>query len=123
AKTLLDRLGHPPAWANLFHWYGVQAAIARERPDELLPHAHALKAAAESGDRHAAALADAGRTWVLVLRGEVHPDRVQAAVAELGAIGLSWDAARLAGDAALAAADSTTATSLLKLARTVRADA
>ncbi|WP_280215535.1 LuxR C-terminal-related transcriptional regulator [Nocardia cyriacigeorgica] len=123
ATTLLDRLGHPPAWANLFHWYGVQAAIARERPDELLPHAHALKAAAESGDRHAAALADAGRTWVLVLRGEVHADRVEAAVAELGAIGLSWDAARLAGDAALAAADSTTATSLLKLARTVRADA
>ncbi|MGW0045635.1 LuxR C-terminal-related transcriptional regulator [Nocardia cyriacigeorgica] len=123
ARALLDRLGHPPAWANLFHWYGVQAAIARERPDELLPHAHALKAAAEAGDRHAAALADAGRTWVLVLRGDVRADRVEAAVAELGAIGLSWDAARLAGDAALAAADSVTATTLLKLARTVRADA
>ncbi|WP_280212655.1 LuxR C-terminal-related transcriptional regulator [Nocardia cyriacigeorgica] len=123
ANTLLDRLGHPPAWANLFHWYGVQAAIARERPDELLPHAHALKAAAESGDRHAGALAAAGRTWVLVLRGEVRADRVEAAVAALGAIGLSWDAARLAGDAALAAPDSATATSLLKLARTVRADA
>ncbi|WP_280232376.1 LuxR C-terminal-related transcriptional regulator [Nocardia cyriacigeorgica] len=122
ARALLDRLGHPPAWSNLFHWYGVQAAIARERPDELLPHAHALKAAAEAGDRHAAALADAGRTWVLVLRGQVCGVRVESAVAELGAIGLSWDAARLAGEAALAATDPTTATALLKLARTVRAD-
>ncbi|MFE3446942.1 LuxR C-terminal-related transcriptional regulator [Nocardia sp. NPDC059180] len=123
ARALLDRLDHPPAWSNLFHWYGVQAAIARERPDELLPHAHALKAAAEAGDRHAAALADAGRTWVLVLRGQVRGVRVESAVAELGAIGLSWDAARLAGEAALAATDSATATSLLKLARAVRADA
>ncbi|NEW38691.1 helix-turn-helix transcriptional regulator [Nocardia cyriacigeorgica] len=123
ARALLERLGNPPAWSNLFHWYGVQAAIARERPDELLPHAHALKAAAEAGDRHAATLADAGRTWVLVLRGQVCGVRVESAVAELGAIGLSWDAARLAGEAALAASDSATATALLKLARTVRADA
>lgn len=121
--TLLRRTGQPPAWANAFHWYGVQAALAHESPDELLPHAHALKAAARTGDRHAAVLADAGRTWVLVLRGQVTVAPVQAAVAQLGTIGMTWDAARLASEAALAAADSATATALLKLARTVRADA
>ncbi|MEV6341363.1 LuxR C-terminal-related transcriptional regulator [Nocardia vinacea] len=121
--ALLRRLDQPPAWANAFHWYGVQAAIAHESPEELLPHARLLKAAAEAGDRHAAILADAGRTWVLVLRGQVAAAPVQAAVAGLSEIGLTWDAARLASEAALAAADSTTATTLLKLARTVRADA
>lgn len=123
AQALLRRLGEPPAWANAFHWYGVQAAILHESPSELLPHARPLKAAAEAGDRHAAVLADAGRTWVLVLRGEVSAAPVEAAVAGLSEIGMTWDAARLASEAALAAADSATATALLKLARTVRADA
>ncbi|MGW4773809.1 LuxR C-terminal-related transcriptional regulator [Nocardia sp. NPDC004278] len=123
SRALLRRLDQPPAWANAFHWYGVQAAIAHESPEELLPHARLLKAAAEAGDRHAAILADAGRTWVLVLRGQVAAAPVQAAVAGLSEIGLTWDAARLASEAALAAADSATATALLKLARTVRADA
>lgn len=123
AQALLRRLDDPPAWANAFHWYGVQAAILHESPQELLPHARPLKAAAEAGDRHAAVLADAGRTWVLVLRGEVSAAPVEAAVAGLSEIGMTWDAARLASEAALAAADSATATALLKLARTVRADA
>ncbi|MBF6164094.1 helix-turn-helix transcriptional regulator [Streptomyces gardneri] len=123
ALTLLRRLNEPPAWSNAFHWYGVQAAIAHESPDDLLPHARALKAAAEAGDRHAAVLADAGRTWVLVLRGQVATAPVHAAVAALTEIGMTWDGARLASEAALAAPDSATATALLKLARTVRADA
>ncbi|WP_454199805.1 LuxR C-terminal-related transcriptional regulator [Nocardia sp. Marseille-Q1738] len=123
ALALLRRLDEPPAWSNAFHWYGVQAAIAHESPDDLLPHARALKAAAEAGDRHAAVLADAGRTWVLVLRGQVATAPVQAAVAALTEIGMTWDGARLASEAALAAPDSGTATALLKLARTVRAEA
>ncbi|WP_039802803.1 LuxR C-terminal-related transcriptional regulator [Nocardia araoensis] len=123
ALALLRRLNDPPAWSNAFHWYGVQAAIAHESPEELLPHARALKAAAEAGDRHAAVLADAGRTWVLVLRGQVASAPVHAAVAALTEIGMTWDGARLASEAALAAPDSATATALLKLARTVRADA
>ncbi|MBF6175500.1 LuxR C-terminal-related transcriptional regulator [Nocardia blacklockiae] len=122
AGKLLRRLGNPPAWANAYHWYAIQAAIARERPDELLPHAQHLKAAAQAGDPHAAALADAGRTWVLALRGSVAPDEVAAAVRRLAGIGMVWDAARLASEAALAADDSTVATALLKLARTVRTE-
>ncbi|QLY30816.1 helix-turn-helix domain-containing protein [Nocardia huaxiensis] len=123
AAELLRQLGEPPAWANAFHWYAIQAAIAHESPNDLLPHAYRLKAAAEAGDPQAAALADAGRTWVLVLRGQVVRDQVEAAVRRLAALGLIWDAARLASEAALAAADAATATALLKLARTVRAQA
>ncbi|MFC9996430.1 LuxR C-terminal-related transcriptional regulator [Nocardia sp. NPDC127526] len=121
ALELLRRLGDPPAWANAFHWYAIQAAIAHESPGDLLPHAHRLKTAAAAGDPQAAALADAGRTWVLVLRGEVEREAVEAAVQRLAALGASWDAARLASEAALAADDAATATALLKLARTVRA--
>ncbi|WP_063893783.1 LuxR C-terminal-related transcriptional regulator [Nocardia sp. Root136] len=120
ARALVRKLGRAPAWTNSFHWYGVQAALADESPRALLPHAHALKTAAEAGDRQAAVLADAGRTWLLVLRGQVAAADVQAAVSALAELGLTWDAARLASEAALAAGDSTTATSLLKLARSVR---
>ncbi|GAB2720109.1 LuxR C-terminal-related transcriptional regulator [Nocardia thraciensis] len=120
AGKLLHRLGVPSAWSNVFHWYAIQAAIAHGRPDELMAPARRLQAAARAGDPHAADLAGAGRTWVLVLRGEVVGERVTAAVHRLADIGMAWDAARLAGDAALAADDSATATALLKLARTVR---
>lgn len=123
AAELLRRLGDPPAWANAFHWYAIQASIAHESPHDLIPHAQQLKSAAAAGDPQAAALADAGRTWVLVLRGQVERAQVEAAVARLTALGLIWDAARLASEAALVAADSAVATALLKLARTVRAQA
>jgi DNA-binding CsgD family transcriptional regulator len=123
ARELLHRLGDPPAWANAFHWYAIQAAIARTRPEELLTPARRLKAAAGTGDPHAAVLADAGRTWILVLRGEVDRDRVTAAVRRLAEIGLSWDAARLASEAALAGTDPAASTALLKLARTIRSQA
>ncbi|MFD4429499.1 LuxR C-terminal-related transcriptional regulator [Nocardia sp. NPDC058497] len=123
AKALLRKLGRAPAWTNSFHWYGVQAALADESPQELLPHAHALKTAAAAGDRQAGVLADAGRTWVLVLRGNVAAAEVQAAVSALAELGLTWDAAGLAREAALAAGDSATATTLLKLARSVRVQA
>lgn len=121
AGELLRRLDEPPAWSNAFHWYAIQAALAQESPEALLPHAFRLKTAAATGDPQAAALADAGRTWVLVLRGQVEREPVEAAVARLAGLGLSWDGARLASEAALAAHDSATATALLKLARTVRA--
>ncbi|MVU80136.1 LuxR family transcriptional regulator [Nocardia sp. ET3-3] len=123
ADELLRRLGQPPAWSNAFHWYAIQAAIAQESPEALLPHAHRLKTAAAAGDPQAAALADAGRTWVLVLRGQVVREQIEGAVARLAGLGLRWDAARLASEAALAAGDSATATALLKLARTLRVQA
>ncbi len=120
AMALIRRLGRAPAWTNAFHWYGVQAAIAKSSPQNLLPHAHALKNAAADGDPHAAVLADAGRTWLLVLRGQIDLAAVQSAVLALAAQGHTFDSARLAGDTARAVDDPAAANALLKLARSVR---
>ncbi|MFD3703398.1 LuxR C-terminal-related transcriptional regulator [Nocardia sp. NPDC058658] len=120
AMALIRKLGRAPAWTNAFHWYGVQAAIAKSSPQNLLPHAHALKNAAADGDPHAAVLADAGRTWLLVLRGQINLAAVQSAVLALAAQGHTFDSARLAGDTARAVDDPAAANALLKLARSVR---
>ncbi|WP_343466796.1 LuxR C-terminal-related transcriptional regulator [Rhodococcus aetherivorans] len=119
AQDLLTTLDEPPLWGATLHWYGVQAAIAADRPAELLPHARALGAAAET-TAYAAALARAGQAWLRVLQGDADPARVQAAAESLAAIGLPWDGARLAGEAALRVDDTATATALLQVARAVR---
>ena len=119
AQDLLRLLGDPPLWSSLFHWYGVQAAILGQSPADLLPHARAL---AESAKIHSysAGLAEAGRQWLLVLQGTVIGDEIETAARTLNRIGHSWDAARLAGEAALRAPDTKSATTLLQLARSFR---
>ncbi|MFZ2528920.1 MAG: LuxR C-terminal-related transcriptional regulator, partial [Rhodococcus sp. (in: high G+C Gram-positive bacteria)] len=119
ARDLLATLGEPPLWGAALHWYGVQAAIAAERPDDLLPHARALAVAAES-TAYAAALARAGQAWLRLLQNDVDPARVRVAAESLATIGLTWDGARLAGEAALRATDTTAATALLHVARSLR---
>jgi DNA-binding CsgD family transcriptional regulator len=119
AAELLQRLGDPPAWANTFHWYGVQAAILGSDPKALVPHAQSLKRASELGDdSYATALASAGRTWLRVLRDEVDPAEVERSAR--GTVGLPWDRARLASEAALRASDTSAATALLQVARSLR---
>lgn len=119
ASALLGRLGDPPAWSSTFHWYGVQAAILSENPAALIPHAHALKEASDD-NAYAAALATAGRAWLRVLREEAGAVEVEQSARTLGSIGLPWDGARLASEAALRAADTETATALLQVARALR---
>lgn len=119
--ALLRSLGDPPAWASTFHWYGVQAAILANQPSRLLPHAHALRNAAEERqDVHSSVLAAAGRVWLSVLRGDFVADDVATAARTLATIGLAWDGARLASEAALRAPDTSTATALLQVARALR---
>lgn len=119
ARSLLRALGEPPLWSSPLHWYGVQASILAQSPADLLPHAHAL---AESAKTHtyAAGLATAGRQWLLLLQGSVDADDVEAAARMLSRIGLPWDAARLAGEAALRTPDTKSATALLHVARSLR---
>lgn len=119
ARLLLDQLGEPVLWGTPLHWYGVQAAILTETPADLVPHAHALGVAAESSS-YAAGLARAGRAWLRVLQGDADVSEVERAAVELGAIGLSWDGARLASEAALRVDDTATATTLLQVARSLR---
>lgn len=122
ALALVCRLGEPPLWSSPLHWYGIQASILAQSPTDLLPHAQALSAAAQS-HRYAAVLAAAGRAWLLLLQGGVGADAIENAARGLDRVGLSWDAARLAGEAALRAPDTASATALLHLARSLRAPA
>ncbi|WP_137723951.1 LuxR C-terminal-related transcriptional regulator [Prescottella subtropica] len=119
AQHLLARLGEPPLWGSSLHWYGVQAAILGENPARLLPHARALAAAAEVGS-YSAGLAAAGRVWLRLLREEADASEVEAAARTLDRIGLPWDGARLAGEAALRVPDTKGATTLLQVARSLR---
>ncbi|MCJ0902149.1 helix-turn-helix transcriptional regulator [Rhodococcus sp. ARC_M6] len=118
ARSLLRTLGEPPLWSSPFHWYGVQAAILSQSPADLLPHARTL---AESAKTHtyAAGLANAGSQWLFLMQGTVDADDVESAARGLKRIGLPWDAARLAGEAALRAPDTKSATALLHVARSL----
>lgn len=119
AQDLLTRLGEPALWGASLHWYGVQAAILGENPAQLLPHARALAAAAEVS-AYSAGLAAAGRVWLRVLREEADAAEVESAARALERIGLPWDGARLAGEAALRVSDTRGATTLLQVARSLR---
>lgn len=117
---LLDDLDQPLVWAPAMHWYAVQAAILRNRPDEVEPHAAALVEAAVRSE-YAAALAAGGRAWVRVLADDIAPSRVERAARQLEAIGLGWDGSRLLGQAAARSGDRQVAAGLLQAARALQA--
>lgn len=115
AQLLLDRLGNPPLWAAPLHWSGLHAAIISE--DET---GAAERVAALARVRHTAygsTVARAAESWWQVWHGVVDPVTVEAAARGLHGIGLPWDAARLAGQAAIRTADRRTMTTLLDYAR------
>ncbi|ROT32603.1 helix-turn-helix transcriptional regulator [Micromonospora sp. HM5-17] len=116
ARALLARLGDPPLWTTPLHWNSLHAAILADRPAVADAHVTALTAAADHSP-YAGVLAAAGQRWVEVLRGEVDPDRVEEAARGLHGIGLCWDAARLAGQAAIRTSDRRAMTALLDCAR------
>ncbi|MDG4834650.1 helix-turn-helix transcriptional regulator [Solwaraspora sp. WMMD1047] len=116
ASTVLARLGDPPLWAAPLHWSNLHAAIIAEQPAEADRHVAALTAAA-GHSRYAAVLATAAQSWVEVLRGTVDPVRVEGAARGLHGIGLHWDGARLAGQAAIRTSDRKAMTTLLDCAR------
>jgi DNA-binding CsgD family transcriptional regulator len=116
ADVVLGGVGRPALWSAAFHWYGVQAAIASDRPDTLIPHADAISEAAQVS-RHAQTLMAAGHTWVRVLARNIDPAAINRAVEGLSAIGLRWDASRLAAQAALHSTDRRVSLDLLNLAR------
>ena len=117
--AVLTALGNPPAWAPLLHWAGVHAGILAGDPTAVAPHGQALTAMAEHS-AFAAALAAAGRTWLRVLANQVHPDEVIAAARGLAGFGLTSDATRLAGQAALQAQDARVSGLMLQAARELK---
>ncbi|MBP6997078.1 MAG: helix-turn-helix transcriptional regulator [Phycicoccus sp.] len=116
AGAILDRLDQPLSFAPLFHWYGIQAAIASESPSDLVPHARAL-AALTGRSSFAATLAAAGRAWLGVLTGDADVNNVVEAAQGLGRKGLSWDGARLAAHGAARSTQARAPSVLLEVAR------
>jgi DNA-binding CsgD family transcriptional regulator len=116
AVRIVESLGSPAVWSAHLRWAGIQRGILRNRPETLGPHAHALVEAA-AVSHVAATMARAGRLWTSVLAGSADADEVEAAAQSLAAIGLRWDAARLAGHGAGRVADRKVAARLLARAR------
>jgi DNA-binding CsgD family transcriptional regulator len=123
AFALLAGLGDPVLWSVPLHWAGVHAGILANSPEAVAPHGHALTAAsrddgAQSG--FARALATAGRTWLRVLASQVDADEVTTAARGLAQFGHTWDATRLAGQAALQTPDGRVSQAMLQLARDLK---
>jgi len=119
AFALLDSLGNPLLWSVPLRWAGVHAGILANSPEAVAPHGQALTAAAAQSS-FAKALAIAGRTWLRVLANHVDTDDVSAAARGLSQFGLTWDATRLAGQAALHTPDGRVSGAMLQLARDLK---
>ena len=123
AFALLESLGNPVLWSVPLHWAGVHAGILANSPEAVAPHGQALTAAGRQDGAHSAfakALATAGRTWLRVLANHVDIDEVTAAARGLSQFGLTWDATRLASQAALQTPDGRVSGAMLQLARDLK---
>jgi DNA-binding CsgD family transcriptional regulator len=123
AFALLESLGNPVLWSVPLHWAGVHAGILANSPDAVAPHGQALSAASRKDGAHSAfakALATAGRTWLRVLANHVDIDEVTLAARALSQFGLTWDATRLASQAALQTPDGRVSGAMLQLARDLK---
>lgn len=119
AFALLDSLGNPALWSASLHWAGVHAGILSNSPEAVAPHGQALSAAA-GHSTFAQALSVAGRTWLRVLANQIDADEVTAAARSLAHVGLTADATRLAGQAALQTSDARVSGAMLQLARDLK---
>ncbi|OBA59189.1 helix-turn-helix transcriptional regulator [Mycobacterium sp. 1100029.7] len=119
AFGLLESLGNPTLWSIPLHWAGVHAGILANAPKLVAPHGQALGSAAGTSTL-AQALSGAGRTWLRVLANQVEVDEVTAAARALGNVGLTSDATRLAGQAALQTPDGKVSGAMLQLARDLK---
>jgi DNA-binding CsgD family transcriptional regulator len=119
AFDLLDSLGNPVLWSVPLRWAGVHAGILTNSPESVAPHGQALSAAALNSG-FAQALAGAGRTWLRVLANHVDANEVTMAARSLSQFGLTWDATRLAGQAALQTSDARVSGDMLQLARDLK---
>jgi DNA-binding CsgD family transcriptional regulator len=108
AFGVLDRLGKPVLWSVPLHWYGVHAGILLNSPDAVAPHGQALAAAAASSP------------FAKVLANQVEPAEVTATARALAGYGQTWDATRLASQAALQTPDPRVSGAMLQLARDLK---
>ncbi|MFI9010493.1 LuxR C-terminal-related transcriptional regulator [Actinosynnema sp. NPDC053489] len=116
ARDLLRDLGDPCLWAVPLHWSALHAAIIAEETAVAEEHAASL-AACRGSSRYAAIVSTAAESWLDVVAGKVDADQVEEAARGLQAVGQWWDAARLAGQAAIRTSDRQAMVRLLDCAR------
>ncbi|CAL99641.1 regulatory LuxR family protein [Saccharopolyspora erythraea NRRL 2338] len=119
AQALLSALGNPPLWTSMLTWKCLQAAVVVEDMDSAARHAADLGETAHHNPM-SAAMAEAARMWLRVLDGQVDQDEAERAARGLHAAGLTWDGARLAGQAAIRTTDRKAMLSLLECARALQ---
>jgi DNA-binding CsgD family transcriptional regulator len=118
AFSLLEALNNPTLWSVPLRWAGVHAGILANSPEAVAPHGQALSGAVDSV--MARTLAGAGRTWLRVLADHIDADEVTTAARALAHVGLTSDATRLAGQAALQTPDGRVSGAMLQLARDLK---
>ncbi len=118
ADALLEKLGTPALWATPWHWSRLHAAIVME--DSAAADEHMKSLASSTHLRYGAVLSAAAECWLELWRGTVDPIRVETAARALHDIGLPWDGARLAGQAAIRTSDRRAMTALLDCARVLQ---
>lgn len=119
-ESFLAGIGWAPAWTARWHWARLEAAISAGAAVEGLAQPAAALAAIAAVLPGMSVLADAAEVWVEVLGGRPDPDRIDGAVKSLRTSGHVWEAAQLAGQAAIRVEDANLAKSLLGQARALR---
>jgi DNA-binding NarL/FixJ family response regulator len=117
---VMRSLGEPSLWVLPLRWIGLQVALASDDHDAAVRRATEVEAVAPVHPR-LRALAEAARTWVAILGGTVDPKRVGGASRGLQGLGLTWEASRLTGQAAIRSADPSVTRALLEQARDLKA--
>ena len=97
-------------------WLRLQIAIAADDAEAVGEAAEALSRQAPTDERSQARIQAAG-AWAGILAGRAPEDMVMAAAERMSAVGDSWEASRLLGQAALDEEDPRVARRLLEMAR------
>ena len=117
----LERMGHPPLWSARLAWCDLEAA-AGVRDIEMVRLRAAELAELGSIVPGLRPLVLAAEVWPGVLESKPDIEAVRLAVSELRDSGYVWEAARLAGQAAIRAENPEQAKALLGEARSLRAN-
>jgi DNA-binding NarL/FixJ family response regulator len=117
---VMRSLDEPALWVLPLRWIGLQVALASDDHDAAVRRASEVEAVAPVHPR-LRALAEAARTWVAILGGTVDPKRVGGSSRGLQGLGLTWEASRLTGQAAIRSADPSVTRALLEQARDLKA--
>ncbi len=111
ARALLARLGNPPLWTSALRWSDLHAEFAV---------GDLAAASSVAADLAGTVYEVAASCWLRVTRGDqVDSTEVRSAATELHQLGLTWDGAQLAAEAALRTTDRKAAAGLLAFARSL----